>query len=65
MLDGTLGRLYGMPSKPWTSTQLATYHGTRFRQGMNRARDIAERLHSHQQSPRRAYPYFARGRRKQ
>lgn len=65
MLDGTLGRLYAMPSKPWSNPQLAQYHGTRFRQGMNRARDIAERLHSHQQSPRRAYPYFAGGRRKQ
>lgn len=65
MLDGTLGRLYAMPSKPWTNTQLATYHGTRFRQGINRARDIAERLHSHQQSRRRTYPYFAHGRRKQ
>jgi hypothetical protein len=64
MLDGVLGRLYGMPAKPWSAPQLATYHGTRFRQGMARARDIAERLHSHQQSPRRAYPYFAHGRRK-
>ena len=65
MLDGVLFRLYGMPIKPWSSPSLAQYHGTRFRQGMNRARDIAERLHSHQQSPRRAFPYFARGRRKQ
>lgn len=64
MLDGTLFRLYGMPSKPWSSTQVATYHGTRYRQGINRARDIAERLHSDQQSPRRRYPYFAAGRRK-
>lgn len=64
MLDGTLFRLYGMPAKPWSSTQLATYHGTRFRQGINRARDIAERLHSDQQSPARRYPYFAAGRRK-
>jgi hypothetical protein len=64
MLDGTMFRLYGMPAKPWSSTQLAQYHGTRFRQGINRARDIAERLHSHQQSPARAFPYFARGRRK-
>lgn len=64
MLDGTIFRLYGMPAKPWSSPQLAQYHGTRFRQGLNRARDIAERLHSHQQSPSRAFPYFARGRRK-
>jgi hypothetical protein len=65
MLDGVLFRLYGMPAKPWSSDKLATYHGTRFRQGINRARDIAERLHSHQQAPSRMYPYFARGRRKQ
>jgi hypothetical protein len=64
MLDGVLFRLFGMPAKPWSSPQLAQYHGARFRQGLNRARDIAERLHSHQQSPRRAFPYFARGRRK-
>lgn len=65
MLDGTIARLYAMPAKPWSAPQLAQYHGTRFRQGMMRARDIAERLHSHQQSPRRAFPYFAHGRRKQ
>ena len=64
MLDGSLFRLYGMPAKPWSSPDLAKYHGTRFRQGLNRARDIAERLHSSQQSPARAYPYFAAGRRK-
>jgi hypothetical protein len=64
MLDGVLFRLYGQPAKPWSSPQLATYHGTRFRQGMNRARDIAERLHSDQQSRRRRFPYFAMGRRK-
>jgi hypothetical protein len=64
MLDGTLFRLYGQPAKPWSSPQLAEYHGRRFRQGMNRARDIAERLHSPQQAPARIYPYFASGRRK-
>jgi hypothetical protein len=64
ILDGTLFRLYGMPAKPWSSPQLSQYHGSRFRMGINRARDIAERLHSNQQSPFRAFPYFARGRRK-
>lgn len=64
MLDGTMFRLYQMPNKPWSSPQLATYHGTRFRQGLNRARDIAERMHTSEQSPRRVYPYFAHGRRK-
>jgi hypothetical protein len=65
MLDGTLFRLYGQPVKPWSSQQLAQYHGTRYRQGINRARDIAERLHSDQQARYRRFPYFARGRRKQ
>jgi hypothetical protein len=65
MLDGTMFRLTGQPAKPWSSAQLAQYHGQRFRMGLNRARDIAERLHSDQQSPRRTYPYYAHGRRKQ
>jgi hypothetical protein len=57
-------RLYGMPSRPWSSTQLASYHGTRWWQGVNRARDQAQRLNSRQQSPQRVFPYYARGRRK-
>lgn len=65
MLDGTMFRLTGQPAKPWSSVQLSQYHGSRFRMGINRARDIAERLHSGQQSPRRGFPYFAHGRRKQ
>jgi hypothetical protein len=64
MLDGTLFRLFGMPAKPWSSPELAKYHGTRYRQGLNRARDIAERQHTDQQAPRRRFPYFAGGRRK-
>lgn len=65
MLDGVLFRLYGQPAKPWSSSGLAQYHGTRYWQGVNRARDQAERLNSSQQSPFRMYPYWARGRRKQ
>lgn len=64
LLDGTMFRLYGMPAKPWSSPPNAQYHGGRFRMGINRARDIAERQHSNQQSPFRSYPYFAHGRRK-
>jgi hypothetical protein len=33
-LDGTLSRLYGMPSKPWTSANYAVHHGKRFRNHM-------------------------------
>ena len=64
LFDGTMFRLYGQPVKPWSNPQSALYHGTRFRQGIARARDIAERGHTDQQSPRRNFPYFARGRRK-
>lgn len=64
LLDGTLFRLYGTPSKPWSDVKLATYHGTRFRQSINRARDLAARNWSPQQ-PRWFFPLFAAGRRKQ
>jgi hypothetical protein len=63
ILDGTLFRLFGMPGKPWASPQLAQYHGARFRQGINRARDVATRNWSNQQAPW-TFPYFAAGRRK-
>lgn len=33
-LDGTLGRLYAMPAKPWSSPVHAQYHGRRFRNAM-------------------------------
>lgn len=65
ILDGVLFRLYGQPTKPWSSPQLAQYHGTRYWQGVNRARDITERLTSPEQSQFRRFPYWARGRRKQ
>jgi hypothetical protein len=41
--DGVLGRLYGMPSKPWTSEKLAVYHGKRFRQAMGFRKQEAPR----------------------
>jgi hypothetical protein len=33
-LDGTLGRLYGMPAKPWFNPAIAGYHARRFRNAM-------------------------------
>ena len=33
-LDGTLGRLYAMPTKPWSTPTHAVYHGKRFRNHM-------------------------------
>lgn len=34
LLDGTLGRLMGMASKPWSNTTLGAYHAKRFRNAM-------------------------------
>lgn len=33
-IDGTLGRLMGMASKPWSNTTLGPYHARRFRNAM-------------------------------
>ena len=33
-LDGTLGRMYAMLSKPWSSRELTLYHAKRFRNAM-------------------------------
>lgn len=33
-LDGTLSRMYAMPSKPWSNLPAAVYHGKRFRNAM-------------------------------
>lgn len=64
MLDGILFRLYGQPAKPWSSQGLATYHGTRWWQGVNRARAQAESSNTREQSPFRRFPYWSHGRRK-
>ena len=41
ILDGIKGRLYLMPSKPWTDRQLGTMHTKKFRSGIARARTAA------------------------
>lgn len=46
ILAGTLARLYSIPSRPWSNTQLAEYHLRRFHTGTNRARDIAQRQYT-------------------
>ena len=38
ILDGIKGRLYSMPSKPWTDRQLGLVHTKKFRAGIARAR---------------------------
>ena len=63
-VDGTLFRLFALPGRPWNDPKQAAYHGGRFRIGIQRARDEAERNWSNQQ-PRWGYPLFARGRQKQ
>jgi hypothetical protein len=41
--DGTLGKLYAMPSKPWSSKELTNYHGKRFRNAMALRKQEANR----------------------
>jgi hypothetical protein len=42
-LDGTLGRLFAMPMKPWASSVHAQYHGKRFRNHMAYRKQEANR----------------------
>jgi hypothetical protein len=42
-LDGTLGRLYGMPAKPWSNLPIGSYHGKRFRNAMAYRKQEANR----------------------
>ena len=46
-LDGTMGRLYAMPAKPWASPNQAVYHGKRFRNHMAYRKQEAIRGYSH------------------
>ena len=66
ILDGTLFRLYGSPAKPYSSPQLATFHGGKYRGGVARARAIADKQFTNG-GGRWNFPQqqgFARGRRK-
>jgi hypothetical protein len=42
-LDGTLGRLYMMPAKPWNDKTSALYHGKRFRSALGYRKQEAMR----------------------
>jgi hypothetical protein len=64
LLNGTLARLYIQPAKPWSSTQLAQFHGREYNRGCALARDVANREYADQASAW-AFPYWSRGRRKQ
>lgn len=63
ILDGTLHRLYRMPAKPYSSPQLAQWHGARYRMGVSRARATAQAGYT-DGTGRWNFPYFANGRRK-
>lgn len=63
ILDGVLHRLYRMPAKPYSSPQLAAWHGARYRMGCTRARAIAQAGYTNG-AGRWNFPYFASGRRK-
>lgn len=59
LVNGAMGRLLGMPSKPWTDSKLAIYHLQRFRSQIGLAREEA-RLFGDYDTWK--FPYFARGR---
>lgn len=63
ILDGTLARLYAMPAKPWSSPQLATFHGKRYSGGSAAARAQAQNGFT-QGGGRWNFPTYANGRRK-
>lgn len=61
---GTLGRIYAMPSKPYSSPQLAVTYTKEFRAGVARARGMADANFNGAQGGRWSFPNFANGRRK-
>jgi hypothetical protein len=61
--SGALVRLHGQLAKPYSSPQLAAFHGRMAQLAIRRARDIANRYNTDQTSGWR-FPYFAAGRRR-
>jgi hypothetical protein len=43
IFDGILGRFMSMPQKPYSDQRLATYHLSRYRDGVRKARSMANR----------------------
>lgn len=60
LLDTVLGRIYGIPAKPWSSAALALLHMKKSRSWINKARDAANRGFARGET-RWTFPYFARG----
>jgi hypothetical protein len=63
VLDGVLSRIYQQPMKPYSSPQLAEYHGKRYRNGISTARAVAQKGNT-DGGGRWRFPYFANGKRK-
>jgi len=58
ILSGALKRLFMQPNKPYTNTQLATYHAKVFRNGIAVARDKARKQFTQQETTFR-FPTWA------
>lgn len=63
VLDGVLWRLYRVPAKPYSSLQLAEYHGKRYRNAISEAKAVANSGLT-DGGGRWGFPLFAPGRRK-
>jgi hypothetical protein len=61
LMSGVLYRLYGQPVKPYSSPQMAQFHGRRYMSGCASARAIADHGFT-DGGGRWLYPYYARGR---
>lgn len=58
IVDGTLARLFSMPSRPFSSPDLAVYHQKKYLAGVSRARQSADRGFT-QAAPHWRFPRFA------
>jgi hypothetical protein len=58
VMDGVKGKLYMMPSKPWSNTALGTYHGKRFNLGIGRFRAMMRKGYTTAE-PAWRYPSWA------
>jgi hypothetical protein len=43
LIDGTIGRMYGQPAKPYSNPQMAAYHLKSFTSGVNQSKWMASR----------------------
>jgi hypothetical protein len=49
VLDGVCGRMFLIPSKPWTNNQLAVMHSRKFKNGVARVRGETNRANGYRQ----------------